>query len=108
MINLRYSFERKRSPLKLIHLKVKSTSRVGSFNLYSLLILQCRFRTEMFDHRQFSELWELHTSGITAEAFTSAHYKSLLTYEQGVLFSSYCLNDNVSSMFNLWEELFCR
>ena len=67
-----------------------------------------RFGTENYDHRQFSQLCDQFTGGLDVSSHVCAHYNDLMTMEQGVLFSSYALDDNLPYMLNLWEDIFCR
>ena len=67
-----------------------------------------RFGTENYDYRQFSQLCDQYTGGLDVSSHVSAHYNDLMTMEQGVLFSSYSLDDNLPYMLNLWDDLFCR
>jgi Zn-dependent M16 (insulinase) family peptidase len=67
-----------------------------------------QFGTENYDYRQFSQLCDQYTGGLDVSSHVSAHYNDLMTMEQGVLFSSYSLDDNLPYMLNLWEDLFCR
>ena len=63
--------------------------------------------TDSYDHRQFAQQCDLYTGGFAAGCHVSTYHSSLTKTEQGVLFSSHCLDDNLTYMLNLWEELFC-
>jgi hypothetical protein len=70
--------------------------------------LHIRFGTKNFDHRQFSQLCDQYVGGLNVNTHISAYHSNLFAFDHAVLFSSYCLDENIPHMFNIWEELFCR
>ncbi|CAH1789315.1 unnamed protein product [Owenia fusiformis] len=49
---------------------------------------------------------ELKTGGMSASNIISDNHSNLDIYEQGILFSSHCLDQNIEAMFNLWGQIF--
>lgn len=64
--------------------------------------------TENYDYRQFDELVQLKTGGLRFSNHVAQHKDSALAYEEGILLTSYCLDNNARDMYGLWEELFNR
>lgn len=62
--------------------------------------------TRAFDYRQFDNLVNRKTSGLDLSVHIGNSLYKLHSYEPGVLISSYCLDKNIDSMFNLWSEIF--
>ncbi|KAF2361248.1 Peptidase M16C associated [Trinorchestia longiramus] len=70
--------------------------------------LLCSVLTNMgaggLDFREFDQQVELTTGGLSVSPHLQQHVHNY-SIERGVLFSSYCLQKNVSHMFNLWEKI---
>uniref|UniRef100_H2Z9Y2 Presequence protease, mitochondrial n=1 Tax=Ciona savignyi TaxID=51511 RepID=H2Z9Y2_CIOSA len=62
--------------------------------------------THTTDYVTFSQREDLVTGGLSASATSSCFYGDSMTSETSVRLSSHCLDRNVSSMFDLWGELF--
>ncbi|KAI5262151.1 Presequence Protease [Manis pentadactyla] len=58
------------------------------------------------DYREQAQQVELKTGGMTASPHVLPDHTHLDTYEQGVLFSSFCLDRNLPDMMHLWSEIF--
>uniref|UniRef100_F7C6Q1 Presequence protease, mitochondrial n=1 Tax=Equus caballus TaxID=9796 RepID=F7C6Q1_HORSE len=58
------------------------------------------------DYREQAQQIELKTGGMTVSAHVLPDGSHLDTYEQGVLFSSFCLDRNLPDMMHLWSEIF--
>uniref|UniRef100_H2Z9Y4 Presequence protease, mitochondrial n=1 Tax=Ciona savignyi TaxID=51511 RepID=H2Z9Y4_CIOSA len=79
-------------------------------DLMPYLPLFCEVFTQMGTHTTdyvtFSQREDLVTGGLSASATSSCFYGDSMTSETSVRLSSHCLDRNVSSMFDLWGELF--
>lgn len=62
--------------------------------------------TKSFDYRQFDNLVNTKTAGLNLNVHIGSSLYQLHSYEAGLLISSYCLDKNVDSMFDLWTEIF--
>ncbi|XP_047599401.1 presequence protease, mitochondrial isoform X1 [Lutra lutra] len=60
----------------------------------------------LLDYREQAQLMELKTGGMAASPHVLPDEAHLDTYEQGVLFSSFCLERNLPDMMHLWSEIF--
>eukprot|EP00731_Ephydatia_muelleri_P032052 Em0023g559a len=58
------------------------------------------------DHRQFAQECDLYTGGLFVSPHVCSHHTSPLGYEQGVLFTSHCLERHLPHMLSLWEDVF--
>ncbi|KAF6270541.1 pitrilysin metallopeptidase 1 [Rhinolophus ferrumequinum] len=58
------------------------------------------------DYRQQAQQIELKTGGMSAAPHVLPDDSQLDTYEQGVLFSSFCLDRNLPDMMHLWADIF--
>ncbi|XP_052814769.1 presequence protease, mitochondrial-like [Mya arenaria] len=61
-----------------------------------------------YDYKELSHQAELHTGGLNAGTHVSAHHTNPDDFDQGVVFSSYCLERNLNRMLDLWTEIFDR
>ncbi|XP_065906804.1 presequence protease, mitochondrial-like isoform X4 [Dysidea avara] len=72
--------------------------------------LFCNVLTQMgagdLDHRQFAQQVDLYTGGLNLSPHICSHHSNELGYEQGIIFSSYCLDRHISHMFSLWHDVF--
>lgn len=77
---------------------------------HMLLPLFCniitKLGTETMNFRDFDSLVNLKTAGLNLSIHVGESLYQLHTYEPGILLSSYSLNKNVESMFELWSQLF--
>nr|XP_004409406.2 PREDICTED: presequence protease, mitochondrial [Odobenus rosmarus divergens] len=60
----------------------------------------------LLDYRRQAQQIELKTGGMAASPHVLPDDAHLDTYEQGVLFSSFCLDRNLPDMMHLWSEIF--
>nr|XP_020016944.1 LOW QUALITY PROTEIN: presequence protease, mitochondrial [Castor canadensis] len=60
----------------------------------------------ILDYREQAQQIELKTGGMTVSPHVLPDESHLDTYEQGVLFSSLCLDRNLPDMMHLWSEIF--
>ncbi|XP_008050953.2 presequence protease, mitochondrial [Carlito syrichta] len=60
----------------------------------------------IFDYRELAQQIELKTGGMSVSPSVLPDAAHLDTYEQGVLFSSLCLDRNLPDMMHLWSEIF--
>ncbi|XP_037691591.1 presequence protease, mitochondrial [Choloepus didactylus] len=72
--------------------------------------LFCSVLTKMgcgiLDYREQAQQIELKTGGMTVSPHVVPDDSHLDAYEQGVLFSSLCLDRNLPDMMHLWSEIF--
>ncbi|KAK1345642.1 hypothetical protein QTO34_008105 [Cnephaeus nilssonii] len=62
----------------------------------------------VLDYRELAQQIELKTGGMTVSPHVLPDDSHLDTYEQGVFFSSFCLERNLPDMMHLWSEIFNR
>ncbi|XP_051007403.1 presequence protease, mitochondrial isoform X1 [Acomys russatus] len=60
----------------------------------------------ILNYREQAQQIELKTGGMTVSPHVLPDDSQLDTYEQGVLFSSLCLERNLPDMMHLWSEIF--
>ncbi|KAM8804240.1 presequence protease, mitochondrial [Rhynchonycteris naso] len=60
----------------------------------------------VLDYREQAQQIELKTGGMTVSPHVLPDDSHMDTYEQGVLFSSFCLDRNLPDMMHLWAEIF--
>nr|KAF6501925.1 pitrilysin metallopeptidase 1 [Molossus molossus] len=60
----------------------------------------------VLDYREQAQQMELKTGGMTVSPHVLPDDSHLDTYEQGVFFSSFCLDRNLPDMMHLWAEIF--
>ncbi|XP_021354129.1 presequence protease, mitochondrial-like isoform X2 [Mizuhopecten yessoensis] len=74
--------------------------------------LFCNVITKMgagdYDYKSLSQDIDLYTGGLSAGVHVKAHHTDDNTYEQGLMFSSYCLDRNLEKMLGLWTDVFTR
>ncbi|KAM9308203.1 uncharacterized protein PAF06_012368 [Gastrophryne carolinensis] len=59
-----------------------------------------------YNYREQAQQIDLNTGGMSASISIATDSSNLDSYEQGVLFSSSCLDRNTSNMMRLWTEIF--
>lgn len=78
--------------------------------LKSHLPLFCMAATKMgagkMDYRQLDQKIELKTGGLSFGIHLTEGPDSVRSYEQGIHFSSHCLDRNLPDMFQLWQSIF--
>ncbi|XP_021932698.1 presequence protease, mitochondrial [Zootermopsis nevadensis] len=88
---------------------ILNTSELSS-ELKMLVPLFCEIATKMGTQRhtyqELHQLAQLKTGGLTVTNHIADDTMEMNSYEEGILFSSYCLDRNVKDMFTLWTELF--
>jgi len=62
----------------------------------------------IYDYKELSHQVELHTGGLGSSTLVSADPSDPLAFDQGVLFTSHCLERNMAKMLELWTEVFNR
>lgn len=62
--------------------------------------------TKTRDFREFENHMFLKTSGFDLSVHIADSLYQLHSFEQGIMLSSYCLEKNTESMFDLWREVF--
>eukprot|EP00118_Oscarella_pearsei_P020580 m.224205 g.224205 ORF g.224205 m.224205 type:complete len:78 (+) comp39990_c0_seq23:1923-2156(+) len=58
------------------------------------------------DYKEMAQEIEEHTGGLSSSPHLVSGLDNLNGYEQGITFSSHCLNRNTPYMFSIWEDLF--
>lgn len=75
-----------------------------------LLPLFCSIATQMGagqrNYRELDQEIQLKTNGLNVSFHASEHPSNQTEFENGIHFSSYCLEKNVSDMFSLWKDIF--
>lgn len=81
-------------------------------DLRQYLPLFCFILTKMgagnLSYRELSQLIEMRTGGMGLSTHVSSHHSEMKAFEQGLSFSSHCLDKNLPHMFYLWGEIFSR
>lgn len=81
-----------------------------SNTLKQLIPLFCgvatKMGTETLDYRTFDQQIYLKSGGLNINSHIAETIEDANSFEEGILFSSYCLDGNISNMYNLWEKLF--
>ncbi|CAG2054758.1 unnamed protein product [Timema podura] len=62
--------------------------------------------TKKHNYREVDQLAQLKTGGLNFSSHVVEDTSDLGAYEEGIIFSTYCLDRNVKDMFELWTELF--
>jgi Zn-dependent M16 (insulinase) family peptidase len=57
------------------------------------------------DHREFSQVCDLRTGGLYLSPQIVPDHSCHQSYQQGVVLSSHCLQENIPYMFSLWQTL---
>ncbi|XP_045529631.1 presequence protease, mitochondrial isoform X1 [Pieris brassicae] len=65
-----------------------------------------KFDTKSFNYRDFDKYVSKSTSGLSFTTHVTEHIDLEDQYEQGVLISSHCLDNNLPKMMNIWSEIF--
>lgn len=61
-----------------------------------------------WDRKKFDQEVSMRTDGLGVGVHIADHHSVFGSFEQGLTFSSHCLERNVEAMFALWTELFRR
>lgn len=81
-------------------------------DLRQYLPLFCYVLTKMgagnLNHRELHQLIKRRTGGMSLSTHVTTHHSELNAFEQGLQFSSHCLDKNLPHMFYLWGEIFAR
>jgi len=76
----------------------------------ALLPLFCdiapKMGTKSHDYRQFDQMVKLRTGGLNLSPHIAENIFDSSSFEEGVVFSSYCLDRNFNVMVSLWKEIF--
>lgn len=62
--------------------------------------------TNTMNYREFENEMHLKTSGMNFSVHIADSLYQLHSFEQGISISSYCLEKNTQSMFDLWRQIF--
>lgn len=69
-------------------------------------IASTKMGTNIRDYKEFDQLSTLKTGGLSISTHFRDNTKELNKVEESLSFTSYCLNRNLNSMFDLWLEIF--
>jgi len=76
------------------------------------LPLFCHILTKMgagnLNHRELHQLIKMRTGGMSLSTHVTTDHSDMYAFEQGLEFSSHCLDKNLPHMFYLWGEIFAR
>ncbi|XP_047541539.1 presequence protease, mitochondrial [Vanessa atalanta] len=67
-----------------------------------------KFDTKSYNYRDFDKYVSKSTSGLSFVTHIAEHIDQQEQYEQGVLISSHCLDENLPKMLDIWTEIFSR
>ncbi|XP_048577548.1 presequence protease, mitochondrial isoform X1 [Nematostella vectensis] len=88
---------------------ISSTTDIPD-ELHPYLPLFCYVITKMgagnLDYKEMAQLIERRTGGLSVGTHICTNHTDPMKYEQGVMFSSHCLDKNLPHMFYLWGEIF--
>ncbi|XP_077285107.1 presequence protease, mitochondrial [Arctopsyche grandis] len=65
-----------------------------------------KMETKNYSYREFDELINLNTGGLSISTHVANSIGDPFQYEQGVLLSSHCLDRNLEGMLSIWGEFF--
>ncbi|XP_036887766.1 presequence protease, mitochondrial [Sturnira hondurensis] len=93
-----------------VHFRAFSSLNALPEELRPFVPLFCSVLTRLgcgtLDYRELAQQIELKTGGMSVSPHVLPDDSHLDTYEQGVLFSSFCLDRNLPDMMHLWSEIF--
>ena len=79
-------------------------------HLKQFVPLFCNVVTKMgagkLDYKDQSEKMEMKTGGLDASVHINEFCENTKLFEESILFSSYCLDQNIAEMFDLWTDIF--
>ncbi|CAG9764972.1 unnamed protein product [Ceutorhynchus assimilis] len=94
----------------LIYFKSVLNTSDLSQEQHMLLPLFCyiinKMGTDKLDYKEFDNLVSRKTAGLNFNVHIADSLYHLHTYEPGIFLSSYCLEKNAESMWDLWQQLF--
>lgn len=67
-----------------------------------------KFDTKNYNYRDFDKFISKSTSGLSFVTHITEHIDQQGLYEQGVLISSHCLDENLPKMLDIWNEIFSK
>lgn len=67
-----------------------------------------KFDTQSHNYRDFDKYVSKSTSGLSVVTHVTEHIDQPGQYEQGILVSSHCLDDNLPKMLDIWMEIFSK
>jgi presequence protease len=65
-----------------------------------------KFDTKSYNYRDFDKHVSKTTSGLSFITHITEHIDQQGQYEQGILVSSHCLDENLPKMLDIWDEIF--
>lgn len=67
-----------------------------------------KFDTKSFNYRDLNKAVTKTTSGLSFITHVTEHIDQPGQYEQGILISSHCLDENLPKMLDIWSEIFSK
>ncbi|KAI8441289.1 hypothetical protein MSG28_014924 [Choristoneura fumiferana] len=67
-----------------------------------------KFDTKSYNYRDFDKHISKSTSGLSFTSHITEHIDQGDQYEQGLLISSHCLDENLPKMLDIWREIFAK
>lgn len=67
-----------------------------------------KFDTKSYNYRDFDKYVSKSTSGLAFISHITEHIDQQEQFEQGIFFSSHCLDENLPKMLDIWSEIFDR
>ncbi|XP_073995369.1 presequence protease, mitochondrial isoform X1 [Rhodnius prolixus] len=96
----------------LTYLRGVLNTSILSDQAKSVLPLFCSVITKMgtnsHDYRQMDQMIQLKTGGLNFSTHIAENIFDLSSFEEGIIFSSFCLDRNVKPMCSLWSEIFAE
>lgn len=92
------------------YLRMVSSITEFPSHLTALLPLFCNIITRIgaggHDYLWMSQQQELYTGGLSASTHVGCHHTDPTSFQQALVFSSYCLERNLGKMLELWHLIF--
>ncbi|CAG9794133.1 unnamed protein product [Diatraea saccharalis] len=67
-----------------------------------------KFDTKSFNYRDLDKFISKSTSGLSVITHITEHIDQQGQYEQGIVLSSHCLDENLPKMLDIWNEIFSK
>ncbi|XP_074650710.1 presequence protease, mitochondrial-like isoform X2 [Tubulanus polymorphus] len=94
------------------YIRVLCDTSIVPQHLQPYIPLFCNIVTRMgaddYDFKELSQEIESKTGGIAAQPHICQNHSNIQQFEEGIIFSSYCLNRNTSDMLDLLLKIFHR
>ncbi|XP_014259000.1 presequence protease, mitochondrial [Cimex lectularius] len=88
----------------IINVKILSDEAKNVLPLFCSVVT--KMGTKHYDYRQMDQQIQLKTGGISFSPHIAENIYDTNSYEEGVAFSSFCLDRNIKAMMGIWSEIF--